>query len=63
MQQRYSKNVKEAAAAEAVDVSKPLEDVLAKISKYSAKMRNNGGGHYNHEIVLAMYEAKNKLAM
>ncbi len=46
----YSKNVKEAAAAETVDVTKPLEDVLAKISKYSAKMRNNGGGHYNHEI-------------
>ncbi len=46
----YSKNVKEAAAAEAVDITKPLEDVLAKISTYSAKMRNNGGGHYNHEM-------------
>lgn len=46
----YSKNLKEAAAAEAVDVTKPLEEVLAKISKYSAKMRNNGGGHYNHEL-------------
>jgi superoxide dismutase, Fe-Mn family len=46
----YSKNVKEAATAEGVDVTKPLEDVLNKISKYSAKMRNNGGGHYNHEM-------------
>lgn len=46
----YSKNLKEAAAAETVDVNKPLEEVLAKISKYSAKMRNNGGGHYNHEL-------------
>ena len=46
----YSKNLKEAAAAESVDVSKPLEDVLAKISSYSTKMRNNGGGHYNHEM-------------
>lgn len=46
----YSKNVKEAAAAEKVDVTKPIEDVLAKISTYSAKMRNNGGGHYNHEL-------------
>ena len=46
----YSKNVKDAAAAEKVDVSAPLEDVLANISKYSAKMRNNGGGHYNHEM-------------
>ncbi|MBK8493781.1 MAG: superoxide dismutase [Chitinophagaceae bacterium] len=46
----YAKNVKEAATAEAVDMNKPLEEVLANISKYSAKMRNNGGGHYNHEM-------------
>jgi Fe-Mn family superoxide dismutase len=46
----YSKNVKDAAAAEKVDMTKPLEDMLANISKYSAKMRNNGGGHYNHEM-------------
>jgi superoxide dismutase, Fe-Mn family len=46
----YSKNLKEAAAAEKVDMSAPLEDVLNKISKYTPKMRNNGGGHYNHEL-------------
>jgi Fe-Mn family superoxide dismutase len=46
----YSKNVKEAAAAESVDMSKPLEEVLAKISTFSTKMRNNAGGHYNHEM-------------
>lgn len=46
----YSKNVKEAAATENVDTNSPLEDVLAKISFYSTKMRNNGGGHYNHEM-------------
>ncbi len=46
----YSKNLKEAALAEGVDANKPLEDVLANISSYSAKMRNNGGGHYNHEL-------------
>ncbi|HAO46103.1 MAG TPA: superoxide dismutase [Ferruginibacter sp.] len=46
----YAKNVKEAAGAEKVDITKPLEEVLAKISSYSAKMRNNGGGHYNHEL-------------
>ena len=46
----YSKNAKEAAAAEGVDVTKPVEDVLAKISKYSPKMRNNAGGHFNHEL-------------
>jgi superoxide dismutase, Fe-Mn family len=46
----YSKNVKEAAAAEKVDITKPLEEVLYGISKYSPKMRNNAGGHYNHEL-------------
>lgn len=46
----YSKNLKEAAQAEGIDMSKPLEDTLYKISKYSAKIRNNGGGHYNHEL-------------
>ena len=46
----YSKALKEAAAAETVDMIKPLEHVLAKISKYSIKMRNNAGGHYNHEM-------------
>jgi Fe-Mn family superoxide dismutase len=46
----YSKNVKDAALAEKVDTNNPLEDVLTNISKFSAKMRNNGGGHYNHEM-------------
>ena len=46
----YSKNLKDAATAEGVNMNEPLENVLAKISKYSAKMRNNGGGHYNHEL-------------
>jgi len=46
----YAKNLKEAATAESVDVSKPLEDLLVKVSKYSSKIRNNGGGHYNHEL-------------
>lgn len=46
----YCKNVKEAAAAEGVDIKKPIEDVLKNISKYSVKMRNNAGGHYNHEL-------------
>jgi Fe-Mn family superoxide dismutase len=27
-----------------------MEKLLAGISKYSEKMRNNGGGHYNHEL-------------
>ena len=35
---------------ENVDTRQPLEDVLGRISKYSATLRNNGGGHYNHEL-------------
>ena len=46
----YCKNVKEAALAEKVDTKKTLEEMLNNISKYSVKMRNNGGGHYNHEL-------------
>lgn len=46
----YTKNLNDAAAAEGADTKKPLEDVLAAVSKYSAKMRNNAGGHYNHEM-------------
>jgi Fe-Mn family superoxide dismutase len=26
-----------------------LDGLLANISKYSTKLRNNAGGHYNHE--------------
>jgi superoxide dismutase, Fe-Mn family len=46
----YAKALKEAADAEGVDSSKPVEDVLSRISKFSPKMRNNAGGHYNHEL-------------
>lgn len=47
----YAKNLAEATAAENVDTSKiSLETLLSKISGYSEKMRNNAGGHYNHEM-------------
>jgi Fe-Mn family superoxide dismutase len=46
----YATNLNDAAKAEGVDAGKPLEDVLNRISKYSVKMRNNAGGHYNHEL-------------
>lgn len=46
----YATNLQEAARNEGVDMNKPVEDVLARISKFSTKMRNNGGGHYNHEL-------------
>lgn len=47
----YAKNLADAVAAEGVDTSKvSLVKLLAGISKYSVKMRNNAGGHYNHEL-------------
>jgi Fe-Mn family superoxide dismutase len=47
----YTKNLAEATKAEGVDTAKTsLEALLADISKYSPKMRNNAGGHYNHEL-------------
>jgi len=46
----YTKNLNDAAKAEGVDYTKTVEPVLATISKYTAKMRNNAGGHYNHEL-------------
>ncbi len=45
----YTKNLNDAVAAE-VKENKSLEDLLRNISAYSAKLRNNGGGHFNHEL-------------
>lgn len=45
----YAKNLNDAIGEENIDTNKSLEDVLRTISSYSTKMRNNGGGHYNHE--------------
>lgn len=47
----YAKNLGEALTAEKVNTSSTtLEALMGKISKYSPKLRNNGGGHYNHEL-------------
>jgi len=47
----YTKNLSDACVAEKVDTSTiSLVTVLNSISKYSPKMRNNAGGHYNHEL-------------
>jgi len=46
----YSKNLKDAAQAEGVAANTSLQQLLANISKYSVKMRNNAGGHFNHEL-------------
>lgn len=44
----YTKNMNEAITAEKLTPS-TLDGLLAEISKYSVKLRNNAGGHYNHE--------------
>ena len=46
----YCKNVQEALITEKVDPTLSIEKVLASISSFSTKMRNNAGGHYNHEL-------------
>lgn len=46
----YAKNLKEAIVAENINAQQSLEAALANTSKYSAKFRNNGGGHFNHEL-------------
>ena len=48
----YLKNLNEAVAAEIKATNKQvaLTSILQNISKYSSKMRNNAGGHYNHEM-------------
>jgi superoxide dismutase, Fe-Mn family len=56
----YSKNLKDAAAAEGVDAKSAVEKVLGNISKYSVKMRNNAGGHYNHELFWKTLTATDK---
>lgn len=47
----YAKNLADACVAEKVDINQvSLTDILKRVSKYSPKMRNNAGGHYNHEL-------------
>jgi len=46
----YAKNLNEAVVAEKVQKETSLETILANISTYSVKMRNNAGGHFNHEL-------------
>ncbi|MES2848450.1 MAG: superoxide dismutase [Bacteroidota bacterium] len=46
----YCKNLNEAVHEEKLEGEKVIENILKNISKYSMKMRNNAGGHYNHEL-------------
>ena len=46
----YASNLRDAAKAENVAPGTSLEKLMGSISRYSTKMRNNGGGHFNHEL-------------
>lgn len=47
----YANNLKDACVAEKVDTTQtPFTEIIKNISRYSPKMRNNAGGHYNHEL-------------
>jgi len=47
----YTKNLNDACVAEKVEIQNiPINTLLGSISKYSTKMRNNAGGHFNHEL-------------
>ena len=51
----YAKNLADACVAEKVDTNNTsLTALLKNISHYSLKMRNNAGGHYNHELFWQM---------
>lgn len=47
--QAYVDNLNKSIAGTAAE-NEPLENILRNISKYSAVVRNNGGGHYNHSL-------------
>jgi Fe-Mn family superoxide dismutase len=46
----YASHLRDAAKAEGVNMKDPVDKIFPIISKYSSKLRNNGGGHYNHEF-------------
>jgi Fe-Mn family superoxide dismutase len=47
--QGYFNNLKNAVAGTEAE-NMQLEDLFKNISSYSAAVRNNGGGHYNHSL-------------
>ncbi len=47
------------AALEGTDgVDLSIDDLMKNISKYSAAIRNNGGGHYNHSLFWSILSPK-----
>lgn len=47
--QGYVNKFKAALEGTAIE-NTPIEEIFGSISKYSAAVRNNGGGHYNHSL-------------
>ena len=45
----YTANFNKAAGAEGI-AFKSLKDIFSSVSRYSALVRNNGGGFYNHNL-------------
>lgn len=46
----YVNNLNSAVAENSDLQGKSIEEIMHNISSYSTSVRNNGGGHYNHEL-------------
>jgi len=49
----YVKNLNNAVSGTPLE-KMSLEDILANVSQYDVAVRNNGGGHYNHQLFWAI---------
>lgn len=56
----YAAKLNEAVTKEIKEKPKSVEEILKSIDKYSETMRNNAGGHYNHELFWQCMQAPAK---
>jgi superoxide dismutase, Fe-Mn family len=56
----YATQLQAAMIEEGVGADSHTEDILSQISTLSVKMRNNAGGHYNHELFWSLMSPKPK---